>query len=80
MMIAFTESRTVTGKVTDINGQPLAGVTVSIKGTAISAFTGTWLSSYIFELIGLNGLYTIAVILLTVGIGISLIFRKTLSI
>ncbi len=46
----------------------------------ISAFIGTWLSSYIFELIGLNGLYTIAVILLTVGIGISLIFRKTLSI
>jgi Ca-activated chloride channel family protein len=39
MMIAFTESRTVTGKVTDINGQPLAGVTVSIKGTAISSFT-----------------------------------------
>lgn len=41
ILIAFTESHTVTGKVTDINGQPLAGVAVSVKGTSISSFTGT---------------------------------------
>jgi Ca-activated chloride channel family protein len=37
VMIAFTESRTITGKVTDDQGMPLAGVNVSVKG----ALTGT---------------------------------------
>ena len=33
-MMAFTESRTITGKVTDQQGQPLAGVTVTVKGSS----------------------------------------------
>ena len=32
-MIAFTESRAITGKVVDSNGQPIVGVSVSVKGT-----------------------------------------------
>jgi len=32
IMIAFTESRTITGKVTDTGGQPLPGVNVNEKG------------------------------------------------
>ncbi len=31
--IAFTESVTISGKVTDDKGQPLAGVTITVKGT-----------------------------------------------
>ena len=37
IMIAFTQSRTITGKVTDSSGQPLSGVSVIIKGS----ITGT---------------------------------------
>jgi Ca-activated chloride channel family protein len=33
IMIAFTEFRTITGTVTDSQGQPLAGVTVKVKGS-----------------------------------------------
>ena len=35
-MIAFTESRTITGKVTDTGGQPLPGVNVTEKGNSSS--------------------------------------------
>jgi Ca-activated chloride channel family protein len=34
IILAFTESRTITGKVTDTRGQALSGVTVSVKGTS----------------------------------------------
>ncbi len=34
IMIAFTEFRTITGTITDSQGQPLAGVTVKVKGSA----------------------------------------------
>jgi Ca-activated chloride channel family protein len=34
IMIAFTESRTITGKVTDSQGNPLVGVTIQIKGNS----------------------------------------------
>ena len=37
--ISFSESRTITGKVTDETGNPLAGVSVSIKGTATGTVT-----------------------------------------
>jgi Ca-activated chloride channel family protein len=33
IIIAFTESRSITGKVTDNQGQPLAGVSITVKGT-----------------------------------------------
>ena len=46
----------------------------------ISAFIGTWLSSSILEEVGLNGLYVMAIGMLTFGIIISVIFRKILSI
>ena len=32
IMIAFTESKTITGKVTDFQGQPVPGVNVTVKG------------------------------------------------
>ncbi len=34
ILMAFTESRTITGRVTDHSGQPLAGVTITIKGSS----------------------------------------------
>jgi Ca-activated chloride channel homolog len=37
IMIAFTESKTITGNVTDNNGQPLQGVSVRIKGNLSGA-------------------------------------------
>ena len=46
----------------------------------ISAFVGTWSSSYIFEAVGLNGLYIIAAVLLTIGLVIAVINHKVLSI
>ena len=33
MMIAFVQTRTITGKVVDNSGLPLAGVNVTVKGT-----------------------------------------------
>ena len=39
VIIAFTEIRTITGKVTDENGAPLAGVMVILKGTSRSTLT-----------------------------------------
>jgi Ca-activated chloride channel homolog len=39
IMIAFTESRTITGKVTDSRGQLLAGVTVIVKGSSATTTT-----------------------------------------
>jgi Ca-activated chloride channel family protein len=36
IMLAFTGSVTITGRVTDIQGYPLAGVTVTLKGTSVS--------------------------------------------
>jgi Ca-activated chloride channel homolog len=33
IMIAFTQTRTVTGKVADSSGTPLAGVNITVKGT-----------------------------------------------
>jgi len=38
-MIAFTESRTITGRVTDDQGNPLAGVNVSVKGAPTGTIT-----------------------------------------
>lgn len=42
--MAFIESRTITGQVMDNNGNPLAGVSVTPKGSAIPAATTTDLS------------------------------------
>ena len=39
IMFAFTESATITGKVTDSNGQPLAGVSIKSKPGAESSVT-----------------------------------------
>ena len=47
-MIAFTESKTITGIVTDNQGQPVQGVTVKVKGstsasgTSITDFNGNY--------------------------------------
>jgi Ca-activated chloride channel family protein len=49
IMIAFTESETITGKVTDSQGQPVPGVIVQVKGTAIGTVTDV------------NGIYKITV-------------------
>ena len=46
----------------------------------ISAFVVVWLSSYIFEMIGLNGLYVITLILLSVGLIITIMNRKVLRV
>ena len=39
IMTAFTESRTITGKVTDDHGQPITGVSVLVKGTSVISIT-----------------------------------------
>jgi Ca-activated chloride channel homolog len=39
IVIAFTESRNITGKVTDSSGTAIPGVMVMVKGTAKSTFT-----------------------------------------
>jgi Ca-activated chloride channel homolog len=39
IMMAFTESRTITGTVTDNSGQPLGGVSVLIKGSSAGTVT-----------------------------------------
>jgi Ca-activated chloride channel homolog len=39
IMMAFTESKTITGRVTDNHGQPLAGVSIVVKGTTVSSVT-----------------------------------------
>jgi Ca-activated chloride channel family protein len=49
MMMAFTGSLTITGKVTDNNGQPVAGVNVTVKGYSTGTVTD------------LNGFYRITV-------------------
>jgi len=49
IMIAFTESRTITGKVTDNQGQPIPGVSVNVKGSSSGTLTD------------LNGVYKITV-------------------
>ena len=36
ILMAYAESGTITGKVTDKNGQPLAGVNITVKGTSTS--------------------------------------------
>jgi Ca-activated chloride channel homolog len=41
IMIAFTESGTITGKVTDSQGQPISGVTVTVKGISPTLTTST---------------------------------------
>ncbi|MDQ1296386.1 MAG: TonB-dependent starch-binding outer membrane protein SusC, partial [Bacteroidota bacterium] len=38
-MIAFTESRVITGKVTDEQGNPIAGVNVAVKGAPTGTIT-----------------------------------------
>ena len=48
-MIAFTESRTITGKVTDNQDQPIPGVSVNVKGSSSGTLTD------------LNGTYKITV-------------------
>ena len=52
IMIAFTDSKTITGKVTDQQGQPLPGVTVKVKDVDRSS------ASVITDL---NGIYKITV-------------------
>jgi len=39
IMIAFNESRTITGRVLNNSGKPLAGVTVMVKGTKDGTIT-----------------------------------------
>jgi Ca-activated chloride channel family protein len=39
IMIAFAQTRTITGKVADSSGQPLSGVSVTIKGTSKGTIT-----------------------------------------
>jgi Ca-activated chloride channel family protein len=39
MVLAFTASRTITGKVIDENGNPLSGVNVSVKGAPTGTIT-----------------------------------------
>jgi Ca-activated chloride channel family protein len=39
LLIAFTQTRSITGKVTDSNAQPLAGVIVTVKGSNNSVMT-----------------------------------------
>ena len=34
ILMAYTESRTITGRVTDQSGQPLAGVAIRVKGNS----------------------------------------------
>ncbi len=52
IMIAYTEFRTITGTVTDSQGQPIAGVTVKVKGSA---------SRSLVSITDQNGFYKIAV-------------------
>jgi Ca-activated chloride channel homolog len=42
LLVSFTGSRTITGKVTDSNGQPIPGVAVTIKGTSKSTITNSY--------------------------------------
>jgi Ca-activated chloride channel family protein len=49
IVIAFTESRTITGKVLDNQGQPIPGVNVMVKGTVNGTITD------------INGVYKITV-------------------
>jgi Ca-activated chloride channel family protein len=42
VLIAFTESVSITGKVTDENGSPLPGVIVSVKGTGHGTVTDNY--------------------------------------
>lgn len=46
IMIAFTESGTITGKVTNSHGQPLQGVTVAVKSTTAATFATTSTDTY----------------------------------
>jgi len=46
IMIAFTETRTITGKVTDTQGQPVPGVNVTVKGFRNSSSCLTDLNGY----------------------------------
>jgi Ca-activated chloride channel family protein len=39
IMIAFTQTRTITGKVVDNSGLPIAGVSVTVKGTSKGTIT-----------------------------------------
>src|SRR5690242_3488739 len=39
--VAFSQQRTVTGRVTDQDSKPLSNATVSVKGTNVSALTNT---------------------------------------
>ena len=39
VMMAFTESITITGKVTDSQGQPISGVNVKVKGASSGTVT-----------------------------------------
>jgi Ca-activated chloride channel family protein len=41
IIIAFAESVAITGKVTDANGNPLPGVSVTVKGTSSGTTTGS---------------------------------------
>lgn len=52
IMIAFTDSKTITGKVSDSQGQPITGVNVTVKGVRNSSAT---------TITDLNGEYKIQV-------------------
>ena len=54
LLISFTQSRTITGKITDYNGDPIPGVTISARGLPGSAVTGSTVS-------GADGSYRITV-------------------
>lgn len=62
LVIAFTESKTVTGTVTDSHGQPIPGVSITVKGTAKGAISDSngkykisveqWENILVFSFIG----------------------------
>lgn len=52
IMIAFTDAKTITGKVTDKQGQPIPGVIITVKGNSSASAT---------TLTDLNGNYKIVV-------------------
>jgi Ca-activated chloride channel family protein len=52
IMIAFTDSKTITGKVTDTQGQPIPGVVIMVKGSNNSAVN---------TLTDMNGMFKIVV-------------------
>lgn len=63
--MAIAQQSTINGKVTDVSGAPLAGVTVSVKGTANGTITGA------------NGTYSLTGVSKNVVLAYSFIGLKT---